>query len=125
MLSGFNGASLWAADASESAGYLVGFVLGRYSSGLCTEWSPPDEFDAIGAASLCQITQMSGLVVALSWIGSLVSLLPALVFLLVSLSIAGGLVSGDMLILFGLMVVKFCLVGVLLRLWASSVGSES
>ena len=32
VLSGVNGASLWAADASESAGYLVGVALGRYSS---------------------------------------------------------------------------------------------
>ena len=45
MLSGVNGASPWAADASESAGYLVEVALGRYSSGLLAEWSPPGEFD--------------------------------------------------------------------------------
>ena len=40
MLSGVNGASPWAADASESAGYLVEVALGQYSSGLVAEWSP-------------------------------------------------------------------------------------
>ena len=45
MLSGVNGASLWAADASESASYLVETALGRYSSGLVSEWSLPDGFD--------------------------------------------------------------------------------
>ena len=38
MLSGVNGASPWAADSSESAGYLVEVALGRYSSGLVAEW---------------------------------------------------------------------------------------
>ena len=42
----------WAADASESAGYLVEVPLGRYSSGVITEWSLPDEFDRVGVASL-------------------------------------------------------------------------
>ena len=51
MLSGVNGASPWAADASEGAGYLVEVALGRYSSGLLAEWSPSDEFDEAGAAS--------------------------------------------------------------------------
>ena len=51
-LSGVNGASPWAADASESAVHLVEVALGRCSSGLLAEWSPPDEFDAVGAASL-------------------------------------------------------------------------
>ena len=46
MLSGVNGASPWAADASESAFYLVETALGRYSSGLVSEWSLPDGFDA-------------------------------------------------------------------------------
>ena len=50
-LSGVNGASRWAADASESAGYLVQVALGRYSSGLVAEWSTSDEFDEAGAAS--------------------------------------------------------------------------
>ena len=47
----FNGASPWAANASESAGYLVEVSLGRYSSGLLAEWSPPDGFDEAGTAS--------------------------------------------------------------------------
>ena len=51
MLSGVNGASPWAADASESTGYLVEVVLGHDSSGLVTEWSPSDEYDEAGAAS--------------------------------------------------------------------------
>ena len=51
MLSGVNGASSWAVDASESAAYLVEVALGRYSSGLVTEWSPSDEFDEARAAS--------------------------------------------------------------------------
>ena len=51
MLSGVNGASTWAVDASESATYLVEVALGRYSSGLVAEWSPSDEFDEAEAAS--------------------------------------------------------------------------
>ena len=51
MLSGVNGASPWAVDASESATYLVEVALGRYSSGLVAEWSPSDEFDHDRAAS--------------------------------------------------------------------------
>ena len=46
ILSGVNGASPWAADASESAFYLVETALGRYSSGLVSEWSLPDGSDA-------------------------------------------------------------------------------
>ena len=46
MLSGVNGASPWAADASESAFHLVETALGQYSSGLVSEWSLPDGFDA-------------------------------------------------------------------------------
>ena len=46
MLSGVNGASLWATDASESAFYFVETALGRYSSGLVSEWSHPFDFDA-------------------------------------------------------------------------------
>ena len=51
MLSGVNGASPWAVDASESAAYLVEVALGRYSSGLMTEWGPSDEFDYDRAVS--------------------------------------------------------------------------
>ena len=46
MLSGVNGASPWAGTASEGAFYLVETALGRYSSGLVSEWSPPYDFDA-------------------------------------------------------------------------------
>ena len=52
MLSGINGASPWAASASESASYLVEAALGGYSSRLVTEWSPPDEYDQVAVASL-------------------------------------------------------------------------
>ena len=38
MLSGVNGASPQAADASESAGDLLEVALGRYSSGLAPGW---------------------------------------------------------------------------------------
>ena len=51
VLSGVNGASSWAVDASESAAYLVEVALGRCSSGLIAEWSPSDEFDHPGADS--------------------------------------------------------------------------
>ena len=39
MLSGVNGASPWAASASESASYFVEAALGSYSSGLIAECS--------------------------------------------------------------------------------------
>ena len=51
MLSGINGVSPWAVDAPESAAYLVEVALGRYSPGLITEWSLPDDFDHDRAAS--------------------------------------------------------------------------
>ena len=51
MLSGVNGASPWAVNASESAAYLLEVALGRYSSGLLVEWSSCDEFDHDSAAS--------------------------------------------------------------------------
>ena len=46
MLCGVNGASPWAADASDSALYLVEVALGRYSSGLVAQWSLPHGFVA-------------------------------------------------------------------------------
>ena len=52
VLSGVNGASPWAANASESAGYLVETALGNYFSGMITEWSPPAEYDRVGVASM-------------------------------------------------------------------------
>ena len=51
MLSGVNGASPWAVDASESASYLVEVALGRYSSGLIAEWTLSDEFEHARVAS--------------------------------------------------------------------------
>ena len=51
MLSGVNGASPWAVDASESATYLVEVALGRYSSGLISEWGPSVDFDHDDAAA--------------------------------------------------------------------------
>ena len=51
MLSGVNGALPWAVNASESAAYLVGVALGRYSSGLIAEWTPSGDFDHDSAAS--------------------------------------------------------------------------
>ena len=51
MLSGVNGASPWAIDASESSGFLVEVALGRHSSGLVAEWRSSDELDEDRAAS--------------------------------------------------------------------------
>ena len=51
MLSGVNGASTWAVDASESASYLVESALGRYSSSLISDLRLSDEFDHDVAAS--------------------------------------------------------------------------
>ena len=51
MLSGCNGESPWADTASESAAYLVEVALGRYSSGLISEWGPSDDFDHDDAAA--------------------------------------------------------------------------
>ena len=42
MLSGVNGVSPWALDATESAAYLVEMALGRYSSSWVAEWDPAD-----------------------------------------------------------------------------------
>ena len=51
MLSGVSGAPPWAFDASENAAYLVEVALGRYSSGLISEWGPSDDFDHDDAAA--------------------------------------------------------------------------
>ena len=51
ILSGVNGASPWAVDASGGAAYLVEVALGRYSSGLITEWGPSGDFDHDDAAA--------------------------------------------------------------------------
>ena len=50
--SGVNDASPSAANAAESAGYLVESALGSYSSGLLVGWDLPVGFDAVEAASL-------------------------------------------------------------------------
>ena len=50
-LSGVNGASPCAFDASESAAYLVEVALGRYSSGLIAEWDLSGDFDRDDAAA--------------------------------------------------------------------------
>ena len=47
-----NGASPWAANASESASYFVEAALGCHSSDMIAEWSPPDGYDRVEAASL-------------------------------------------------------------------------
>ena len=52
VLSGVNGASPWAADASESAGHLVEVALGRCSSDLLAGWGPSNEKIEVEAASL-------------------------------------------------------------------------
>ena len=50
MLSGVDGASPWALDASESAHYLVETALGGYSSRLISDWSPPDGYDPVAVS---------------------------------------------------------------------------
>ena len=106
MLSGVIGVSPWAAGASECAFYLVETALGWYSSSLLVEWVRSEEFSDAGAASLA----MSGRMVALFWIRSLVFLLLVLGFLVASLRNVGVGVVGVVLNMFGLFVV-FTLVG--------------
>ena len=85
MLSGVNGALPWAADASERAHHLVETALGRYSSGLVSEWSLPDGFDADEvAARMCVDPEV--------WSDGV------LVCLLTNLSIAGVIAGGVILI---------------------------
>ena len=110
MLSGVNGASPWAVDASESAAYFAEVALGRNSSGLIAEWSPSDEFDRGIAVSSLLDHLMSGQMAALFLIGILVFPLQVLVFLLTSLSISGGVVGGVTLRMF-VLVLMFRLVG--------------
>ena len=103
MLSGCNGVSPWAVDASESAAYLVEVALGRYSSGLIAEWSPSDEFDhdmAVSSLSDHPDVWTDGSLVLdrLTGVSSSGS-----GFLLTSLSISGWIVGGVMLVMFVLM----------------------
>ena len=51
LLSGVNGVSPWAADASEGACYTVEVALGRYSSHLLAGWGPSDGYDLVEIAS--------------------------------------------------------------------------
>ena len=57
LLSGVNGASPWAASASESASYLVEAAIGSYSSRLIAELGSPDDFDRNEVASLVRPSQ--------------------------------------------------------------------
>ena len=98
MLSGVNGPSPWAVDASESAAYLVEVALGRYSSGLIADWVLSDEFDHDSAAS--SLPDHPGQMAVWFLIISLVSLLLELVSLLISLSIFGMIVGEIMLMVF-------------------------
>ena len=50
LLSGVNGASLWAETAPQGAGNWLESALGSFSSRLRSEWSLPDGFDADDAA---------------------------------------------------------------------------
>ena len=50
-LSGGNGVSLWAGNASESANYLFETALGNYSSRMVSEWSPPVGYDQVVVSS--------------------------------------------------------------------------
>ena len=52
LLSGGNGASPWAVDASESAGNLLETALGSYSSRILSDWSVPEGFDGAGTARM-------------------------------------------------------------------------
>ena len=100
MLSVVNGASPSAADASESAVYLVEVALGRYSSSLVAEWSLPDGFDADEVSARMpdapEVWSDGSLVLD----SVTVSLLLVLGCLLTSLNTAGGAVGGAMLIVY-------------------------
>ena len=90
---------------SEGASYLVEAALGCYFSGVITGWSPP-LMSMIGSRLLLwsRITPMSGLMVALSLIRSLVFLHLELGSLLTSLRATGVIGGGVMLIMFALRV---------------------
>ena len=105
MLSGVNGASPWAVDASESAAYLVEVALGRYSSGLITEWVLLMILIMMMLLLLCRIILMSGLMAVWFLIDLLVFLLLAPVSLLIRLNVSGGVVGGVMLMVFTLVLI--------------------
>ena len=52
MLSGCNGVSPWAGNASESANYLVEAALGDYFSRMVSGWSPPDGYDQVAVSCI-------------------------------------------------------------------------
>ena len=77
---------------------LVKNVLGSSSSGMITDWGLPDDYDRDGVASLVPDQPMSGLMVALSLIVSLVSPLLVLFFLLTILSLF-GIIGGEVMLI--------------------------
>ena len=119
MLSGVDGASPWAACASESARYLVGSALECYSSGLLVGWGLLVGFDAVEAASLLPASPnvwtegslVPDLVTGVSSSGDWCVLLWRWVFLRFSLFPAGIIGVGVMLIRFARLVI-FSVVGV-------------
>ena len=100
-----HGASPCAADASESACYMVKVALGRHSSGLQAEWSPSDEYDeAVAASSMPDHPNVwAGGRLVLDRIAG-VSSSGAVFFLLAILRSAGVDVGGVMLTKFALRV---------------------
>ena len=113
MLFGVNGASPWAADASEGAFYLVETALGRYSSSLVSEWSLPDGFDADEVSTRvpdAPTVWSDGSLILDSTTG--VSAAGAGFYFLTTLSCAGVVAGGVMLIvlllLMLLIIVGFC-----------------
>ena len=114
MLSGVNGASPWAVDASESAAYLVEVALGRYSSGVISDWDLPESFDHdVAASSLSDHpdvwTDGSSVLDRLTGVSA-----SGAVFLPTILSILGMVVGGVMLMV-SLLIVTLRAVGVFLR----------
>ena len=89
MLSGVNGASPWAPDASESAVHLVEVAVGRYSPGLITEWSLPDASRMPDAPNVW--TDGSLVLDRVTGVSS-----SGAVFFLISQRIAGGSAGGVM-----------------------------
>ena len=123
MLSGVNGASPWAVDASESAAYLVEVALGRYSSGMICEWDLPEILTTMLLFLLCLIIRMYGLMVVLFLIVLQVFLLQVPGFLPTILSILGKVVGGVMLMV-SLLIVALRAVGFFFGSWAPSNCSE-
>ena len=104
LLSGANGGSPSAEYPAESAAHQLECALGSYSSRMVSEWSVPERFGAVETASrnpdVPHVRTDGSLV--LDEVGSL----------LISLSFAGVLVGGAMLIMFALLGVSGSLVRV-------------